>query len=78
MGYKWDDVSVTQLAYADDIVLVSESAEGLQNLLNTFVTETCKIGLQVNPAKYGSLAMKVLHKCKKWVVDVRNPLTING
>jgi hypothetical protein len=28
------DVTVTSLIYADDIILVSESAEGLQNGLN--------------------------------------------
>ena len=39
------------LAYADDIVLVSDSCANVQSMLHTLQTEAAKVGLHVNLGK---------------------------
>ena len=45
------DVTVTSLIYADDIILVSESAEGLQNGLNVLSKLCSSWKLEVHAKK---------------------------
>ena len=45
------ELSLFLLMYADDMVIFSESVEGLQNMLNTLYTYTLKWKLKVNIAK---------------------------
>ena len=56
-GYKLGHTTVTALAYADDIALVSSTAEGLQRQLDT-VGDFCKwSGLSVNVGREKSATM---------------------
>lgn len=46
-----NNIPISCLLYADDLVLISESSSGLQNLLNSLHTFTNKWFLEVNPIK---------------------------
>jgi len=44
----WQERRMAALAYADDVVLISNSAEGLQHLLRSFETTAAEVGLHLN------------------------------
>ena len=50
------------LCYADDVTLLAPSASGLQKLLDSFYSEICELGLEVNTSK---CAYMIFRKCKK-------------
>ena len=50
-GIKFDNNEVSILLYADDVVLISESEDGLQNMLNTLNNWCNKWRLAVNESK---------------------------
>uniref|UniRef100_A0A914VYJ5 Reverse transcriptase domain-containing protein n=1 Tax=Plectus sambesii TaxID=2011161 RepID=A0A914VYJ5_9BILA len=54
-AYKIHDQEVDVLAYADDLALVSDSADGLQALLDVTATVASWAGLSFNPKKCASL-----------------------
>jgi len=68
-GIKIDDTHFTHLLYADDIVLISESATGLQNSIDSLHNFCSKWHLIVN-----------ISKTKVMKIDVKNPdnLKYNG
>lgn len=43
--------NLTYLRYADDIVLIAESEQDLQNILNVFVSSSEAMGLELNVSK---------------------------
>ena len=60
LGVNCGQINVCSLAYADDIVLISETADGLQSLMNT-VNDWCKCWrVLINPLK-----TKVVHFRRK-------------
>ena len=56
-GYNWKKLVRMAQAYADDLVLVSKSVEGMKNLIRT-VEEFCNFagGIKVNASKCATLA----------------------
>ena len=55
-GYRLGDDTISVQAYADDIVILSDTEEGLQQLLNQ-VTRFCELSkLAINPAKCATLS----------------------
>ena len=52
MGYEWVAIrgghSITNIRYADDTVLLSESEKNLQRLLDVVVQESERLGLNIN------------------------------
>ena len=60
------DMPLSSMSWADDLVLLSESAEGLQRSLDKLRDYCYKWGLQVNKAKTKCMVMR---KC-----GTRNPL----
>ena len=50
-GYEIDDLTLFLLLFADDSVFLSETAEGLQNLINNFEKYCKKWNLKVNVNK---------------------------
>ena len=50
------------MAFADDLVLLAESREGLQVQLDKVVDSIKKCGLEINPAECASLALDVVRR----------------
>ena len=50
-GFKIGGVNITNVRYADDTVVISDSEEKLQNLMNVVVAESEKKGLLINRKK---------------------------
>ena len=50
-GFKIGGVNITNIRYADDTVVISDSEENLQNLMNVVVVESEKKGLLINRKK---------------------------
>ena len=74
------DVRVRHLAFADDIVLLSEKPALLQRLVDQFTTEASSVGLEANAEKCASMDIRV-HKRKvgrRWVVHPRPSVRILG
>ncbi|XP_023211510.1 uncharacterized protein LOC111614368 [Centruroides sculpturatus] len=57
LGYALEGESIDILAYADDLVLVSSTAEGLQQQLDHISCWANWAGLQFNPAKCATLTV---------------------
>ena len=54
MGICWGDFEqdcLTNLRFADDVLLVASSMEQLQKMMNEFKQSTEKVGLKVHPEK---------------------------
>ena len=81
LGVKLDeDLRISKLAFADDVVLLAESPKLLQRLTTKYCDELALRGLQVNPSKCASLYVKV-SKSKSgrlWYVPPKPCLKINA
>jgi len=42
VNYQFDDLSLLLLMYADDLVIFSETVEGLQNMLDSLSVWNCR------------------------------------
>ena len=73
-AYRLHQRDIAILAYADDLVLVSKSAEGLQQLLNTSSTMATKLGLRFKPAKCATLSLD----CRSHPPVQQGAFTIQG
>ena len=62
---------------ADDSWLAASTPEGLKTLIDTFVEELRKAGMEVNARKCAVLHIKVDRKKKKWYVG-SDPVKIDG
>jgi hypothetical protein len=58
--------------YADDLVLMSETAEGLQNSLNILYSYCCDCGLHINIGKTKSLVINNTGKLEKNIFRINN------
>lgn len=65
------------LAFADDVALIAETAEGLRILAKTFESELALVGLKPNPKKSATLQILTDGKRKKWVCGGESILTLN-
>lgn len=69
VGYRVDEeTKVNALSYADDIMLIASTKQGLQKLMDTFASELAKFGLLVNPSKCSILSIVPDGKNKKFKV----------
>jgi hypothetical protein len=66
-GAKVGKLTVTYLAYADDIVLLTESPIVMQEMLDTVTEALALAGLQVNEEKSASLRIVVDGSAKRWL-----------
>ena len=79
LGNEGDSpVRVSVLAFADDLVLMAETRDGLQALIDE-VTQSLKAGgLVVNPDKCRSLTVKVDRAAKSWFVASQSTVTVDN
>ena len=69
----WNGRKISVLAYADDLVIISDSREGLQLLLDETADWCQKWQIQVNATK-----TQVMHFRDKWTMRDESPFTIGG
>ena len=74
LAYRIHQQDVAILAYADDLVLVSKSPEGLQQLLDSSSIMATKLGLRFKPAKCASLSLD----CRSHPPILPGAFTIQG
>ena len=73
---KVDSLAVTHLAFADDIVVFSDTTEGLQRQVDILSTRFSQCGLSVNPSKCKTLNIVVNEQRGVWACDSRPFLKI--
>jgi len=76
IGYKLGEERIQFLAFADDLVILSENSAGLQVNCELVAKQFSLAGLAANPAKCATLNIRVL--CGKWVCDDRPFLELAG
>lgn len=77
-GYKCGDVTIPCTAFADDVMIIGESAIGTQLNLNCWLNELKKCGLHANPSKCLSLSMVWDGHRKRHILETNSQFNING
>lgn len=69
---------LTHLAFADDVVLLARTQEGLKRQVNAYCTELGKMGLSINPKKCATVHIKWQggRANQRWVCSPRTLLSI--
>jgi hypothetical protein len=70
IGTHIGDFQLNALAFADDLILLAETKEGLQLLIEKAITYLGKCGLHINHKKSLTVAIQNIPKQKKIAVDV--------
>src|SRR6218665_2474617 len=74
MGYYLNEnVMVQCLAFADDLILVMSTADGMREQVVRITDALGQAGLRLNPAKCATLHIDIDGAAKRWVV---NPTTL--
>jgi len=73
-----DGVSVNQLAFADDVALVSTTTMGMTRLLSELEDGMREVRLETNPAKSASLRILVSQGTRRWFCHPEPYLTLGG
>jgi hypothetical protein len=71
IGFKVQDKIISSLAFADDLVLIAQSASSCEVQLQTMMSVLNTSDLSLNPSKCASLSILINGKKKKWFVDSR-------
>ena len=79
-GLTIDNINISIFLYADDIVLISESTNGLQSMLNVLNDWCCKWRITVNEKKTKVLHFRnrnvtrssVIFKCDEKIIEYEN------
>src|SRR6218665_924153 len=77
IGFELSPDSVVRcLAFADDLVLVASTADGLRDQMARVIRGLHDGGLLINPAKCATLRIDVDGAAKRWVINSRSFLTL--
>ena len=71
VGVRIGGQCINALMFADDLILVATTANGLQEIINSAATYLATCGLSVNSGKCMTVAMKTVPKQKKSVIDAK-------
>jgi len=71
-------MKINCMGFADDLITISSTAAGQQRLLDTVSSELRLGGLALNPAKCATLSIVIDATAKRWVVDARPRLELDG
>src|SRR6218665_1130437 len=66
------------MAFADDLVMIAPSAEGLREQVRKVNEALHLSGLSLNPAKCATLRIDIDGRAKRWVVNPSPWLTVDG
>ena len=78
IGFKLGEQLLSHLAFADDVVLMSETQAGLQRQIDAFSGHLAKSGLLMNAAKCATLNITALPAQKSWVCNQTSSLRLGG
>jgi Reverse transcriptase (RNA-dependent DNA polymerase) len=78
LGVRIGDQNVNSLAFADDIVLISRTFEGLQDLMTTTTDFLRKRGMSINPDKSVFLGIELDGKRKRMYQVREASVTVDG
>ena len=77
-GYKLGNTSISHLAFADDLCLISSTSEGLQYNTNVVLQALARMGLHCNANKCSTLRLKTIPRTKQYLVSAEPFLTVGG
>lgn len=78
LGYQFQGTRTNALAFADDVVLISTSQDGIARLLETSAEFFHQHGLRINPSKCLGLALEPVKKRKIMKVMTETQWVINN
>ncbi|CAB0034401.1 unnamed protein product [Trichogramma brassicae] len=78
VGYTLGSTTVSALAFADDIILLASTREGLQESLNWVSDGVRRQGMELMPSKCATLCIEIDCKGKKRKVVVDDPLFVDN
>lgn len=78
IGFRIGKLSLNAMGFADDLVLMAQTAQGLQILLDTAADYLQSCGLSVNAAKCFTVSLKNVPHEKKTVVDGKQKFVCQG
>ena len=73
-GIKVEDKNINNIRYADDTVLIAETNEALQSLINIVVRESERMGLSLNVKKTECMVISKKHINPECSVNIRGDL----
>ncbi|CAB0043332.1 unnamed protein product [Trichogramma brassicae] len=78
VAYPLGDTGVSALAFADDIILLASTRDGLQESLNGVATGVRQQGMELMPAKCATLSIEVDGRGKRRKVTAESPFLVDG
>lgn len=78
VGYRINDKIISCVAYADDLILISSTRDGLQSSLDAVTTSLASFGLRINAEKSSTLSLVPSGKDKKMKVIEESLFEIDG
>ena len=78
IGIQIGNSKVNHMAFADDVVLLAETGDGLRALAERYEEALAKSGLRLNGRKSATLRIVIDAKKKRWVCDPLPLLTLGG
>lgn len=77
-GYCLKGSNITCIAFADDVVLLSKTKEGMMYNIDKFAQALKITGLEVNVAKSFALSIVPNKKSKQWLMETSSVFTVEG
>lgn len=69
LGFNFNRTLINHIAYADDLVIIAESAEQLQGLLDILQEGLERVGLRINMNKSFTFSWRKNKRIKKMIFD---------
>lgn len=66
------------MAFADDVILISSTSDGLNEQVEMFSSRLVMCGLKLNPQKCASLRIDIDGNARRWVVNPQSTIAVNG
>lgn len=78
IGYKINGLTIRCIAYADDIILIASTQQGLQTLIDALTSELASFGLMTNHEKSSTLSLVPSGREKKMKVITQSQFKIDN
>ena len=78
IGFKIGEQLLSHLAFADDVVLMSETQAGLQRQIDAFSGHLAKSGLIMNAGKCATMSIVAVKAKRSWYCNQESSLRLGG